>query len=110
MELGKFYLSLAVKNINASLEFYQKLGFEIIDGKAADNWVIVQSGTTVIGLFQGMIPENTLSFVPANARSLQRAFKDRGLKILMETDENGKGPAHFMMEDPDGNPILFDQA
>jgi catechol 2,3-dioxygenase-like lactoylglutathione lyase family enzyme len=121
MELGAFSVSLSVKDINASKAFYEKLGFTIFAGELSQNWLIMRSGLHVIGLFQGMFPTNTLTFNPgwdnnaqpvstfSDIRELQRHFKAQGLEIINEADEASQGPASFMLMDPDGNPILFDQ-
>ena len=37
MELGAFSISLAVKSIENSRVFYEKLGFEVIGGDSAQN-------------------------------------------------------------------------
>lgn len=110
MELGTFSVSLAVKDIKNSREFYQNLGFAIIDGNESEKWLMMRNGNTFIGLFQDMFPKNTLTFMPEDARALQADLKRKGLKLISEADENSTGPAHFLLEDPDGNPILFDQA
>ena len=34
---------------------------------------------------------------------------DAGLEILQEAGEGPTGPASFVVVDPDGNPVLFDQ-
>jgi len=121
MELGHFSVSLAVKDIQASKAFYEKLGFEPVGGKLEQNWIVLQSGNARIGLFQGMFATNILTFNPgwakaheplaefADVRELQRAFKARGLMPSPEADETTRGPAHFMLVDPDGNALLFDQ-
>ncbi len=44
-----------------------------------------------------------------DVRELQSTLKQRGLKLSTEADESSKGPASFVLVDPDGNPILFDQ-
>jgi len=44
-----------------------------------------------------------------DVRELQKAFKARGLTPNPAADESTTGPAFFMLTDPDGNPILFDQ-
>src|SRR5207247_3739548 len=54
MDLGRFSISLTVKDIKASRAFYQKLGFEVYDDHEKENWLILRSGETFIGLFQGM--------------------------------------------------------
>ena len=121
MQLGNFSVSLAVKDIQASKAFYEKLGFSAFGGDAAQNWLIMKNGDHVIGLFQGMFERNTLTFNPgwdSNAqtldsftdiRDLQRQLREQGVDFLVEADENGSGPASFMILDPDGNPVRFDQ-
>lgn len=121
MDLGAFSVSLSVKDLEASKAFYEKLGFEIFGGDAAQNWLILKNGDVVIGLFQGMFEENVLTFNPGwdadarqldrftDIRELQRQLKTRGVELLSEADESTTGPASFMITDPDGNPILVDQ-
>lgn len=121
MQLGAFSISLAVKDIHASRAFYEKLGFEDFHGDITQNWLILKNGDTVIGLFQGMFEQNMLTFNPgwdANAqpvesfpdvRELQRQLKAQGVALESEADESSSGPTYFMVADPDGNPILFDQ-
>ena len=121
MELGAFSISLAVKDIAASQSFYEKLGFQIFGGDAAQNWLIMKNGRHVIGLFQGMFDQNILTFNPGwdqetntldaftDVRDLQRALKAQGLDIVNEADEKSTGPASFVVIDPDGNTILIDQ-
>jgi len=121
MELGAFSISLAVKDIEASRVFYEKLGFEVFGGDASQNWLILKNGDHVIGLFHGMFEKNTLTFNPgwdSNAnqrdkftdiRDLQRQLKAQGVQLETEADETTTGPASFVVIDPDGNPILVDQ-
>lgn len=121
MELGAFSISLAVKDIHASKEFYEKLGFKEFGGDISQNWLILKNGDHIIGLFQGMFEKNMLTFNPGwnqdaqkldtfiDVREIQRQLKARGMEFMAEADENTTGPAHFMLMDPDGNPILFDQ-
>jgi len=121
MELGAFSISLSVKDIEASREFYEKFGFEIFGGDASQNWLIMKNGDHVIGLFMGMFDKNTLTFNPGwdyNARELgtftdvrdiQRQLKEQGVEFISEADESTTGPASFIAVDPDGNPILVDQ-
>ena len=121
MELGAFSISLTVKDIQASKEFYEKLGFEFFGGDISQNWVILKNGDTVIGLFQGMFDKNILTFNPGwdgnaqeldeftDVREIQRQLKEQGVEFTSEADESTTGPASFTVVDPDGNPILFDQ-
>lgn len=108
MNLGQFSLSLTVKDIAASRAFYEKLTFEVIDGKQDDGWLIMRSGETVIGLFQGMFEKNLLTFNPKDVRAIQKHLKAQGITLITEADGES-GPAHITLEDPDGNPIMFDQ-
>ena len=121
MELGAFSISLAVKDIGASKDFYQKLGFEIVGGNEAQNWLILRNGDHTVGLFQGMFKKNIMTFNPGwddhanpldtftDVRELQRQLKARGVGFATEVDEATAGPASFIVLDPDGNPILVDQ-
>jgi catechol 2,3-dioxygenase-like lactoylglutathione lyase family enzyme len=121
MELGAFSVSLAVRDIEASRAFYEKLGFGAFMGDAAQHWLIMKNGTTVIGLFHGMFERNIMTFNPGwdsnakalgtftDVRELQRQLKKQGVPIQQEADEKTTGPASFTVVDPDGNPILFDQ-
>ena len=121
MSLGAFSISLTVKDIRASKAFYEKLGFTARHGNIDQNWLVMQNGDHVIGLFQGMFEKNMLTFTPGwdqngqplesftDVRELQRQLKARGLKLTLEADENTTGPASLIVVDPDGNPILFDQ-
>lgn len=121
MQLGNFSVSLTVKDLAASRAFYEKLGFRVVGGDAAQNWLILQNETTTIGLFQGMFPRNMLTFNPGwdrskqtldefqDVRDLQKELKRRGLVLTAEADPSSTGPASLMLVDPDGNPILIDQ-
>lgn len=121
MKLGAFSVSLSVKDIHVSKAFYEKLGFKVLGGDIAQNWLIMKNENSIIGLFQGMFEKNILTFNPGwnenaenldsftDVRDLQKQLKEQGKKILSEADESGEGPAHFTIEDPDGNPILVDQ-
>jgi len=121
MELGAFSVSLNVKDIEASRAFYEKLGFAPVMGDAGQGWLILRNGATTIGLFQGMLQRNSLTFNPGwdadaqpvgsftDVRELQRQLKAEGVEFTAEADESGSGPAFFSIVDPDGNPILIDQ-
>ncbi|HSP92678.1 MAG TPA: VOC family protein [Vicinamibacterales bacterium] len=121
MELGAFSISLTVKDLEASRAFYEKFGFSVFAGDAAQKWLIMKNGDHVIGLFKGMFEKNILTFNPGwdsnaqtlasftDVRELQRRLKAQGVQIVNEADEGTTGPASFVAVDPDGNPILVDQ-
>ncbi len=121
MNLGAFSVSLNVKDIHTSKEFYEKLGFETLGGDIEQNWLILKNGQTVIGLFRGMFEGNILTFNPGwdqdanlleqfdDVRDIQKVLKSHGVDFVQEADETTQGPAHFIIVDPDGNTIMLDQ-
>ncbi len=121
MNLGTFSLSLKVKDLQVSQEFYEKLGFNVLGGDKNKNWLIMKNGNCIIGLFQGMFEKNILTFNPCrdengnivepvnDVREIQKQLEERGIEIIDEADETTEGPDFITLEDPDGNPILIDQ-
>ena len=121
MKLGAFSVSLSVKDLQASKDFYEKLGFSIFAGDMERNYLIMKNGNALVGLFQGMFDKNVLTFNPGwdetaqnlddfdDVREIQRSLKSDGIKLELEADENSSGPASLMITDPDGNQILIDQ-
>ena len=121
MKLGAFSISLAVKDIEQSKVFYEKIGFTVFGGNQEQNWLIMKNGDHLVGLFQGMFEKNILTFNPgwnqdaqvlesfADIRELHAHFKAQGISIVQESVENESGPANFAIIDPDGNAILIDQ-
>lgn len=121
MKLGAFSISLNVKDIQSSKEFYEKLGFQVLGGDINQNWLIMKNEHCLIGLFQGMFEKNILTFNPGwdengenvdpftDVREIQKRLKEEGIRIIREADENTEGPDFITFEDPDGNLILIDQ-
>ncbi len=111
MDLGPFSISLNVKNLTDSLEFYQALGFSIVGGDIDDNWLMLKNDMTMIGLFHGMFDQNILTFNPQNLRMLQQELRTKGyhFELNEEAQDQSEGPSHALFADPDGNLILFDQ-
>ncbi|QLG44861.1 VOC family protein [Costertonia aggregata] len=121
MKLGAFSISLNVKDIRVSKEFYEKLGFTVFHGDIEQNWLILKNETSTIGLFQGMFEKNILTFNPGwdnnantldtftDVRDIQDHLKEKGLTLISEVEKNSSGPASLTVVDPDGNPILIDQ-
>ncbi|MBM1106161.1 VOC family protein [Aurantibacter crassamenti] len=121
MKLGAFSISLAVKDLSISKDFYEKLGFGVFAGDVEKNYLIMKNEDSLIGLFQGMFENNILTFNPGwdqnantlasfdDIRDIQKDIKNHGVKLATEADESSKGPANFIVMDPDGNAILIDQ-
>lgn len=121
MKLGAFSVSLSVKDLDVSKQFYEQLGFTVFAGGMKKKYLIMKNENALIGLFQGMFQGNILTFNPGwdenaqqiesfdDVRAIQQQLKDKGITINGEVDANGSGPAGFMVTDPDGNVVLIDQ-
>ncbi|WP_299834961.1 VOC family protein [uncultured Tenacibaculum sp.] len=121
MKLGAFSISLAVKSLEKSKNFYETIGFSVFAGSMEHNYLIMKNGNSLIGLFQGMFENNILTFNPGwdenanivedfdDVRTIQKHLKENDIKLEKETDETTTGPASIVFFDPDGNTILIDQ-
>jgi len=121
MKLGAFSISLSVKDLAKSKEFYEKLGFNAMGGSMEHNYLIMKNENTLIGLFQAMFDGNMLTFNPGwdhnaqnlesfdDVREIQKHLKHHNVELEKEADENSSGPEHIYLKDPDGNMILIDQ-
>ena len=114
MDLGGFSVSLTVKNLDASLAFYQRLGFKVVDGGHCSEefpdsdeyqWRILENDSAKIGLFQGMFPKNMLTFHPSDIERCRQELAESG---ALRADEADSRRSTIMLEDPDGNPVMVD--
>lgn len=121
MKLGVFSLSMSVKNLQLSKEFYENLGFVVTGGSMQQNYLIMKNEHSLIGLFHGMFEGHMLTFNPGwdvnaqkvdpfdDVRTIQKEVKQKGIQPVTEADETTTGPASLILKDPDGNIILIDQ-
>ncbi len=121
LKLGAFSVSLNVKDLTISKQFYENFGFTVFGGGMEKNYLIMKNENSLIGLFQGMFEGNILTFNPGwdenakniekfdDVREIQKQLKAKGIKLTAEADEKTAGPASLMATDPDGNVILIDQ-
>ncbi len=121
MKLGAFSISLNVKDIRVSKEFYENLGFSVFAGDIEKKYLIMNNDDALVGLFQGMFENNIITFNPGwdtnakalenfdDVRDIQKHLKNKNIKLEQEADENTAGPASIVLIDPDGNTILIDQ-
>lgn len=121
MKLGAFSVSLSVKDINASKQFYEKLGFSVFGGDIAKNYLIMKNEDSLIGLFQGMFENNILTFNPGwdsnankledfdDVRKIQKHLKENDVELIREAALDKSGPGSITLLDPDGNVVLIDQ-
>lgn len=113
MKFSFFSIALNVKDLEVSLGFYQKLGFTVIEGGHESKempdtddakWRMMQQGETKIGLFQGMFPDNILTFHTQDMPAVRQSLQQAGLIYGVEEDSEEA----IILQDPDSNPILFD--
>jgi catechol 2,3-dioxygenase-like lactoylglutathione lyase family enzyme len=121
IRLGAFSVSLNVKDLQKSKDFYEKLGFSPMGGDMKNNYLIMKNENTIIGIFHGFFEGNILTFNPGwdvnaknikkfdDIRFIQKQLKSKQLTLLSEADTSTTGPASLMLTDPDGNLILLDQ-
>jgi len=121
MKLGAFSISLTVKNLKTSKEFYEKLGFAVFAGEEKMKYLILKNGNSIIGLFEGMFEKNIITFNPGwdedantlesfdDVRKIQNKLKETDVNLIAEVDEKTTGPGSIVLADPDGNQILIDQ-
>ena len=121
MKVGAFSISLSVKDLKVSKEFYETLGFLIFAGDLEHNYLIMKYGNAIVGLFQGMFEGNIITFNPGwnqnaekqdnfdDVRAIQKHLRSTGIKLVKEVDELTEGPDSITLFDPDGNTILIDQ-
>lgn len=120
MNIGNGSVSLNVANLNESIVFYENLGFTQSGGNIDQRYIIMQNDTITIGLFEGMLEKNMLTFNPKWDRDCQtvngqdvRDIHEMLVTSGYEPDDLGidssAGPNYFMVKDPDGNVILIDQ-
>jgi catechol-2,3-dioxygenase len=119
--LGAFSISLSVKDLKASIVFYEALGFMCFAEPPGANYAIMKNGNALVGLFQGMFTGNILTFNPGwddnakliegftDVREIQKSLKEKQISLVSEATEETTGPASLMLTDPDGNMILIDQ-
>ena len=120
MELGAFSVSLGVKDLAKSKEFYSKLGFSQFAGTDEYRYAIMKNGETLVGLFEGMFEGAMLTFNPGwdqsagevnpftDVRDIKAKLAEAGIEITQEQGE-ASGPGSFVVVDPDGFPVLVDQ-
>lgn len=121
LKLGAFSISLNVKDLKASKEFYENLGFSSKGGSMESNYLIMKNGNALIGIFQGFFEGHMLTFNPGwdengknlkkwdDVRLIQKHLKSKNIPLIMEAADTTTGPAFIMLKDPDGNMILIDQ-
>ena len=109
LNFGEFSISLGVRDLQRSLEFYSGIGFEEIDGGRDQGWLMLEREGLKVGLFTFFETGPVgLSFNSPEVRPLVRELERRGY-VFKDLPKGEQGPGHAILLDPDGNWLLFDQ-
>lgn len=108
MELGRFSVSLNVKDIKVSKKFYMDLGFEVVAGVEEQNWLVLANGDAKVGIFQGMFDKNIMTFNPKDIKPIHKKLDELGIEYSRQMGGEDY-PKMALFTDPDGNEILVDQ-
>lgn len=104
MNFDSLGIIFAVKNLETSHEFYERLGFKVIlrrpDRKDGGRSSVIEHELLRLGLMQGIIPINMLHFVIEDISKLLPVLKER----FPDGRVMHKGKA-FDLRDPDGNDV-----
>jgi len=107
MDLGYFETGLPVKDIAASLAFYEALGFQRVDGSVAARSLTLARGDCRLGLYQGHLDPDKVQLIfwqgDVEAIAGEAGRRGLGFRVPLKRDDNGVA---FMLEDPDGNPLF----
>ena len=101
-------MCLKVKDIEASVAFYNKLGFRQAEGERDKGWSVQERQGVRIGLFDHHIEKNTLNFRGGDVGEISKALEKQGLKPYKVRLLTDKGVGNAWVDDPDGNAIFFD--
>ena len=107
MDLGYFEFSLPVKDILASMAFYEAVGFERVEYAKDAGTATLVLGDCRLGLLEGHLTparpqlifwQGPVEAVAAQAQRVQ-------LKTLVPLRADAEGGCGLMLADPDGNPL-----
>jgi catechol 2,3-dioxygenase-like lactoylglutathione lyase family enzyme len=103
---GRFFLCISVRDVERSLSFYERLGFEKVHGDQFQDWAIVEWEKFRLGLFQSKEEKNLLNFLDVSLENVLNSLKETGLSLKQDLKlDNDRVIASIM--DPDGNVITF---
>lgn len=104
--LGRFEVSLVTQDLAAMRDFYLHLGFELTGGDLSRGWVEMSSGQLRLGIYQGHIDSNQLSFFCGQVEPIAELLRQRGLHDGQITAEQD-GTRSVTVRDPEGNRLYF---
>lgn len=107
MDLGEYHHCLNVEDLEASLDFYQKLGFQLLGDYREDKWAVLKHNNMVLALFQGHIIQNLINFRGGDIETIVKEGKAAGLEFSSPAAKEEDGSWGAEIKDPDGNVIYF---
>lgn len=114
MTLSRLVPMQPVKDMPASVRFYEKLGFVVENRKDEWGWAMLRCGDCQLMLDQSInlhagIPRiSVLYLYPENVLDFHRRAKENGLPVG-DLDATFYGMTEFRIEDPDGNRLWIGQ-
>lgn len=106
MDLGEHVLCLDVSNLEASIDFYTKLGFALSEDHRPKRWAVVSHNNLSVCLFEG-IEENLINFRGGDVEAIHREAVANGLDFEKPAKLHPDGSWNATVYDPDGNAIFF---
>lgn len=108
MDLGDFEIGFGVQDIGRSIDFYQKLGFELVEGSIKERAVTLQNRDCRIALYQGHgVDPVFLNFREGDVLGIARELEGRGVAFDKPAFTVADGGAGALVKDPDGNVVYF---
>jgi catechol 2,3-dioxygenase-like lactoylglutathione lyase family enzyme len=114
MKMNRLIPMLPVKSMPASIEFYQKLGFEVEQRNDVWNWAMLSFDECrlmldqSINLHRNSPRESVLYLYPENVVEYHRQVRMNGLDVP-DLDKTFYGMTEFRLDDPDGNRLWIGQ-
>ena len=107
VDLGENFPCLKVRDLQRSIEFYQKLDFKLTADHRSENWACLQHNNMVVCLYQGHIDENLINFRGGDIEAIYKEATARGLEFEKPAMQDPDGSWSATIRDPDGNAIFF---
>jgi uncharacterized glyoxalase superfamily protein PhnB len=114
MKMTELIPMLPVKSMPASVEFYQKLGFNVERRNDDWGWAMLACDDCRLMLDQsidghGLASNSTIIYLyPENVTEYHQQLRSHGLSIP-DLEVTFYGMTEFRVDDPDGNPLWIGQ-
>lgn len=109
-DLGRFELCIGVKDLEASIAFYQKLGFAIEHDKREMKYVGLRGHGLILALYGGYFEGVMLNFRGGDVFAIAKALEAAGVTFDTKAHTESDGSNGAIANDPDGIPVYFNTA